>query len=391
MPIKAITAITFEDSSNFEPARDSLQEVLNEVLTHLHAGAFLSEAAISGQAIVPVLQQLGWGVFNPAEVVRDYTTPNGRVDYALCLAGTARVFVDVKQARDFSEGAEQLLDTAFAEGIELAVLTDARRWSIYLSTGPVPFQERLVELLDIVDRPAAEAAEVLRRYLEHGAVQSGDNVKAAREDLHNIAPRARRRKAAAKIPDAWLSLLEESDGVIARCLAQRVEEYTGVCPAREDIRDYLARVQVPNIRQGEKSASTPVQDDAPLAVQRAHRSVASSMTALQVFDAAAQSDFHKVRNPATTIIYKRRWLAFAKWCDSNGHPWLPASPEHVVSWLETNWPRFVAQSLTHDLAAIRLVHNAHGQPDPVTRGGLARQCLARLTRKEWSDGRGGRY
>ena len=359
-----------------------MQETLKKILGYLDRDAFANEAAISRQAVVPVLGELGWDIYSPEEVVSEYTTPSGgRVDYALCLDGKARIFVEVKQAGTFQKGAEQLLKYAFAEGIEMAVLTDARRWSIYLSTEPVPFQERRVELLDIEDRPTDEAADVLRRYLERGATQSGANVKAAREDLHNTV---RQTKALANIPIAWASLLEEPDGLIAECLAERVEENTGVAPAEQDIQDYLGRVQVPRILQGSKSAPTPVQDAAPPAVQVRPRSVAS--TALQAFEAAAQSGFHKVRHRTTTTIYKRRWLAFAEWCESNGHPWLPANPEHIVGWLEANWPRFVAQSLTADLTAIKLVHKAHGQPDPVSRGGLARQCLARLKQKEVASG-----
>ena len=124
---------------------------------------------------------------------------------------------------------------------------------------------------------------------------------------------------------------------------------------------------------------------------RKQRTTTSDVSnASQAFEAAAQSDFHNVRNSSTTIIYKRRWLAFAKWCESNERsnkrPWLPANPEHIVGWLEANWPRFAAQSLTHDLTAIKLVHKAHGYPDPVSSGSLPRKCWDRLKQKEAASG-----
>ena len=358
-----------------------MQETLKKIFDYLNEDAFVNEAAISRQAVMPVLGQLGWDMCNPAEVKPEYTTSKGKVDYALCLDGKARIFVEVKQAGTFHRGVEQLLNYAFQAGIEMAVLTDARRWSIYLPMESVPSQERRVELLDIADRSIAEAADVLRRYLERGAAQSGTNVKAAREDLRNTA---RQTKAAANIPDAWTSLLEEPDGLIAECLAERVEENTGVAPAEQDIRDYLSRVEVPRILQGRKSASTPAQDTTPPAVQTHPRSVA--LSASQAFEAAAQSDFHKVRRHSTTNIYRRRWLAFAKWCKSNEHDWLPAEPEHIAGWLEANWPRFAAQSLTHDLTAIKLVHKAHGHPDPVSRNSHPRKCWDRLKQKEAASG-----
>ena len=137
-------------------------------------------------------------------------------------------------------------------------------------------------------------------------------------------------------------------------------------------------------RKSTSNATTPAQDTTPPAVQTHPRSVA--LSALQAFEAAAQSDFHKVRRSSTTDIYRRRWQAFAEWCDSNGHPWLPANPEHIAGWLEANWPRFAAQSLTRDLRAIKLVHKTHGQPDPVSRDSHPRKCLDRLKQKEAASG-----
>ena len=348
-----------------------MQATLKQILSHLDKGAFTNEAAISRQAVMPVLAELGWDIYDPEEVKPEYATSGrGRVDYALCLDGKPQIFVEVKQAETFQKAAEQLLKYAYEEGIEMAVLTDARRWSIYLSTEPVPFQKRRVKLLDIAHMPLIEAASVLRRYMERGATQSGANVRAAREDLHNTV---RRTKAADNIPDAWASLLKEPDGLIAECLAERVEENTGVAPAEQDIRDYLDRVT--RAPQGSKSASTPVQDASTPTCQEPLRSAASS------FDTAAKSNLHDVRNSSTTDTYKRRWLEFADWCESNGYSWLPADPKHIESWLEDTWPILTAGTLTFALRAITLVHKAHEQSDPMS-SNLPRQCLDRLRQKE---------
>ena len=353
-----------------------MQATLKQILSHLDKGAFTNEAAISRQAVMPVLAELGWDIYDPEEVKPEYATSGrGRVEYALCLDGNPQIFVEVKQAGTFQKAAEQLLKYAFAEGIEMAVLTDARRWSVYLSTEPVPFEKRRVELLDIADRPLIEAATVLRRYLERDTTRSGANVRAAKEDLHNAV---RRTKAADNIPDAWASLLTEHDGLISECLAERVKENTGVAPAEQDIRDYLDRVA--SALQGSKSISSPVQDASTPTCQEPLRS--DALSAEQVFDAAAESGFHNVRSSTTTDTYKKRWLEFAEWCESNGYSWLPANPEHIVSWLEANNPRLAPRTLTHDLAAIKLAHEAHGQPNPVSRGSPPRQYLARLLKEK---------
>ena len=355
---------------------NSVQETLKLIQSHLDKGAFANEAAISHQAVTPVLAKLGWEIFDPAEVVPEYTTAtSGRVDYALCIDDSPRIFVEVKQAGTFQSGEQQLLEYAFAQGIEMAVLTDGQRWSIYLSTEPVPFQERRVELLDIVDRCETDAAAILLRYLGRDATQSGANIEAAKKELRSAK---RRTKAIDNIPSAWASLLEEQDGPIAESLTERVEENTGVAPVEWAIQDFLD--QVARVSQDIKSGSAPVRDAAPRTVQAHPRSVAPS--ASLVFDTSAKSNFHDVRHAKTTKLYRQRWLAFADWCESNEYCWLPANPEHIVGWLEAKWPRFAASSLTVDLSAIKLVHEAQGEANPVGRSSPPRQCLVRLKQKE---------
>ena len=75
-----------------------VQETLRLIQTHLDKGTFANEAAISQQAVKLILAKLGWAIFDPEEVVHEYTTASGRVDYALCIRGSPRIFVEVKQA-----------------------------------------------------------------------------------------------------------------------------------------------------------------------------------------------------------------------------------------------------------------------------------------------------
>lgn len=46
----------------------------------------------------------------------------------------------------------------------MAVLTDGRRWSVYLPSGPGSYAERRVDLLDVVEREMEEVERLLRRY-----------------------------------------------------------------------------------------------------------------------------------------------------------------------------------------------------------------------------------
>ena len=341
---------------------------LGRIKNHLKSGVLGNEAAIRQHVVVPLFAQLGWEVFDPAEVVPEYTTAKGRVDYALCVDGSPRVFVDVVLGA-FQMREEPLLRYAFAEGIEMAVLTDGRRWGIYLSTEQVPFPERRVELLDMEDVDEKTAAAVLHRYLDHGAAKSKENINAARDSLRDVA---RRAKLVEGMPAAWASLLDEPRGLIAECLAERVEENVGARPDEEDVRRFLDLVPRPPAAALWDAPSSP-------------SSSRVSQDAAQAFDAAAKPPHHNARLPGTTKWYRRRWLEFACWCESRGRPWLPADPVQVKEWIETNWPKFAAGTLTVDLSAIGLLHKANELPNPAARGSPAREHLASLKERERKD------
>ena len=64
----------------------------------------------------------------------------------------------------------------------------------------------LMNELDLYERPPAEAADVLHRYLGCARVQSGEALEAARKEYRS---RNRRSQARAAIPEAWRELVEK--------------------------------------------------------------------------------------------------------------------------------------------------------------------------------------
>ena len=301
------------------------------------------------------------------EVAPEWTTTKGRVDFAICL-GKPRVFVEVKQPGRFESGIEQLLQYAFTEGVPMAVLSDGRRWSVYLPGEAGSYIERHVDHLDVVERSLEDVEKILRRYLGKEEVSSGAYLDNAQKDLHSAT---RRQRAKDTIPKAWSKLLEEPDGLIAEYLIETVEEEAGVAPSEEDVRNFLETVlkNIPVAMPAETRKTRPVQKRVP------HDPV-------QTFKQAVATDLYTAKSPEAMTTYERRWLAFAQWSTKHGANWLPAEPEHVKNWIDHECPTKRARTLTHDLRAVSLVHRAFGMKDPAGHGSPARNLRCQFEKRE---------
>lgn len=112
-----------------------------------------SEEAAKFAAVLPVLDCLGRRWSDPSEVAPEYRIGDRRVDFCLRLNGVARVFVEAKKpAEDLDSAAhqEQLLDYAFREGIEIAVLTNGIQWWFYLPAGQGSWDQRKFFAVDLL-------------------------------------------------------------------------------------------------------------------------------------------------------------------------------------------------------------------------------------------------
>ena len=86
-----------------------LQEHLDRLRSAIRQGTFRSEAAVSQGVVLPILNALGWPVFNTAVVTPEFSLEGRRVDFALCHPeNQPAVFVEVKQV-GMLEGADRQL------------------------------------------------------------------------------------------------------------------------------------------------------------------------------------------------------------------------------------------------------------------------------------------
>ena len=239
----------------------SLNTTLADITTRLQQDRFPNEQAISQGIVLRVLRELGWDTYVANVVWPEYQTAGGgRADFALCYPPSRpRIFIEVKHLGKAEGAVEQGLLYACKSGVPFVVLTDGRTWSFYLPAEQSDYDERRVYKLDLYERSPDEAAEKFRHYLANESVASGESLRAARTEYHNLN---RRSQAKAAIPEAWRELVQKRNSGLIEILADAVESKVGFPPNGDDVAEFLggpaASKPPPSATVQATSASRPV-------------------------------------------------------------------------------------------------------------------------------------
>ena len=215
---------------------------LSELTTHISRLAESdfsrsSEQDTRERAVNPVIGALGWNVYDPNEVDREYSVRGGRVDYCLRAQERNLVLIEVKRAgTDLTEHQEQLLRYAFDEGVPLAALTDGLVWWLYLPTAGTSWEQRLFFRVNFRERRSAEVAAELFRFLNREGVVSGEAQDEAKREFES---QERDRRVQAALQDAWQRVLRDPESLVREELAEAVEDISGYRPSHETIADFL--------------------------------------------------------------------------------------------------------------------------------------------------------
>lgn len=218
-----------------------MEQLLERVKRKLAQGAFASEAAVSFGIVVPILEELGWDASEPDEVIPEFSSGRGRVDFALCTAARRpSVFIEVKGVGRSLEGDRQLFEYAFHQGVPLCLLTDGREWSFYLPSGQGSYEERRVYRLQIDERSATDSSTVFHRYLARERIKTGDALAAATADYRDAAAK---REAARVLPRAWAQLLLGPEDLLVELLSDQVEAISGFRPTEVEVVSFLSNLE----------------------------------------------------------------------------------------------------------------------------------------------------
>lgn len=215
-----------------------LVETILDIRDKIVAGVFVNEGQVSKGVVMRLLRDLGWDVHDPKQVSAEHAIGNRRVDYALCCPafGTA-VLIEVKRlGRLRTKGEEQLFDYCAKQGVPLAVLTDGRSWNLYFPGGMGSYEQRKFAVVDLVEDVPEKSAEQLGRYLEFGAVESGESHERVIRDHQRHWKQIVARR---HFPAVFEALVSGADSRLVELFRDEVEEHCRIRPDAAEVADFL--------------------------------------------------------------------------------------------------------------------------------------------------------
>jgi predicted type IV restriction endonuclease len=218
---------------------ESLEELIGRLRRDADDLAHVSEDAVKQAIIMPVLAKLGWDRDNIREVVPEFSSGSGRVDYCLRIGDRSLVFLEAKNPNeDLDRHEEQLLKYAFQSGVEIAVLTNGFVWWFYLPLSNGNWDERKFFAIDICQQDLSAVVKNFAALLARQAIADGSAQKKAKE-IH--ADRTRGRTIKQNIPKAWDELCREPDELLVQLLVEKVESLCGHRPSDEDAAKFIVQ------------------------------------------------------------------------------------------------------------------------------------------------------
>ena len=193
-----------------------------------------------------LLNAAGWDAFDVSEVVPDYPTGNGKVDFAL-VADSSRgtggpaspqVLLEVRPFGENLDGArfERRMVTQCARvGAPLGVLTNGRRWLLLFQAPDYRGVGHRFCEVDLAGDPD-EATEELNRYLSRDRVASG---QAARSAERTLRDRTRDTVTRQAVLDGWRQVVLGLQDGLVELIATAAEQRAGYRPEVRQVRRVL--------------------------------------------------------------------------------------------------------------------------------------------------------
>lgn len=216
----------------------TLTSNIDKIRQLLAGDRFRSEAEICLGVVIPILVDLDWPVFDVHVVAPEFKIGTKKVDYALCYKPRKpSVLVEVKDlGKATGKGEKQLFEYCFEQGVPIAVLTDGRKWNLYLPAGKGSWEERRFARIDLINDDLTVAAGILTNYLHREEVLSGKGLKRAWRDYEAAWLQD---EAASKYASVWRKLLSEPDPSLLELFLEEVRQETEVEPDRTRAAGFL--------------------------------------------------------------------------------------------------------------------------------------------------------
>lgn len=118
----------------------ALDQTISELSDRVrsHSSTMITEEAVKTAVVLPFLNALGYEVFNPAEVIPEFTADavgkkGEKVDYAICIDGNVRILIECKPITCILEKAHlaQLFRYFTVTSAKFAILTNGRSFHFH--------------------------------------------------------------------------------------------------------------------------------------------------------------------------------------------------------------------------------------------------------------------
>ena len=206
----------------------------------------LDVSSVKLGVVLRLLNAAGWDAFDISEVVPDYPTSNGKVDFALVAVpsrgtggpATPQVLVDVRPFSESLDGARherRLVAQCSRVGAPLGVLTNGRRWLLLFQAPDYRGNGHRFCEVDLAGDPVA-AAEELNRYLSRDRVASG---QAARSAERTLRDRTRDTVTRQAVLDGWRQVVLGLQDGLVELIATAAEQRAGYRPEVRQVRRVL--------------------------------------------------------------------------------------------------------------------------------------------------------
>ena len=229
--------------------KGNYSEAISSAVAHIGAIPALEDLGVSSVRLGVALRLLnaaGWDVFDLSQVMPDYPTGNGRVDFALMVSpsrgsggpAAPRMLVEVKpfgENLDSGRHERRMVAQCARVGAPLAALTNGRRWLLLFQAPDYQGNGHRFCEVDLAENPEA-AAEELHRYLSRDRVASGQAARSAERTLRDQTRDNVTRQA---VLDGWRQVVLGLQDGLVELIATAAEQRTGYRPEVRQVRRVL--------------------------------------------------------------------------------------------------------------------------------------------------------
>jgi hypothetical protein len=171
-----------------------------------------------------MLSFLGWDIFNIDEVCPDYAANSSHVSYALRIGDSKKIFVEVKRISEkLDNHQKKFVETASAEGADIAVLTNGVAWWFYLTSSNGSWKQKWFYSVDLFSQEPDAFFPQLVDLLTKSKVSKGQALKTAK----NLFRAKKQKMAADFLPKAWNQIISQPNKIFIELLSLQTEKLCG--------------------------------------------------------------------------------------------------------------------------------------------------------------------